>query len=410
MTGQNADLSIVGNLAKIVNIEPDYYRFEARFLDGRIGKFTGTNELNLSVGDVIIVGDRAVEIVAPDLWRESNNVSVVLRALEGSAVVEVGTMTKIVDVAPGVNVAVGNTVEYNDYEGILRVLSDTPVRSGGHELDLEEVRTQYLVRNDGEDLSFDDFGGYEDVKARALELIDTQLERRELFDKIGARPVRGILFSGLPGTGKTYLAKVIAQRAKADFYLVSGPEIVSKWVGDTEDTLRKIFKAAENSESGSAIIFFDEIDSIAERRSGNSHESSRRLVGQLLTQMDGFGESGKNIIVIAATNRADSLDPALTRPGRFDWEIEFDLPTLADRLSILKVHARKRDALTDLPLEDLAVLTAGWSAAELTAIWTEAGLLAAGDNRSILSGEDLAGAYERVAAKPRHAVSEEATR
>ena len=232
-------------------------------------------------------------------------------------------------------------------------------------------------------------------------MIETQFETRELLNEIGAQPVKGILFTGPPGTGKTYLAKIIAHVSNAEFYLVSGPSIVSKWVGDTEYTLRRIFESARKNESERAIIFFDEIDSIAERRSGDSHEASRRLVAQLLTLMDGFANEDKSIVVIAATNRAESLDPALLRPGRFDWEIEFTPPTLQDRREILKVGSRMVKTSDDLPIEDIASLTGGWSAADLKLLWTEAALLAAGDGRGQIAGEDLVQAYERVLLRPR---------
>ena len=149
---------------------------------------------------------------------------------------------------------------------------------------------------------------------------------------------------------------------------------------------------------------------IRDRRGGDSHEASRRLVAQLLTLMDGFDDEGKSVIVIAATNRVDALDPALTRPGRFDWEIEFGMPTLQDRFEILKVRANHLTTRGELPLEDLAALTEGWSAADLTAIWAEAALVAAGDGRAAISAEDLAAALERVASKPRRSNVQEAER
>ena len=268
------------------------------------------------------------------------------------------------------------------------------MRNGGH------VTAADLIEG------FEDFGGYPEVIARARELIETQLDRRASLEKIGARPVKGVLFTGPPGTGKTHLARIIAKVSQADFFLVSGPTVVSKWVGDSEDTLRKIFEAATDCER--AIVFFDEIDSIAERRTGDSHEASKRLVAQLLTLLDGFDGRGKNIVVIAATNRVESLDPALTRPGRFDWEIEFTDPTLADRLAILHVGARRLATRGELPFVDVAVLTEGWSAAELTAIWAEAALVAVADGRETICGDDMAQAYERVAARPRHPIKEKA--
>ncbi|WP_246877655.1 ATP-binding protein [Microbacterium maritypicum] len=355
---------------------------------------------------VIIVGEDGWRQVPDETWPEPNSVAVIRSVLEdGTVLVDNGVNLKPLHNEREIDVEVNNTVEYSDIEGVIRVVSSAPLRSSlSEQITIEDVRKEYLWSEKGLGSGFSDFGGYPDVKARARELIETQLERRKKLDKIKARPVKGVLFTGPPGTGKTHLARIIARESAAEFYLVSGPTVVSKWVGDTEDTLRKIFEAATTSESGRAIIFFDEIDSIAERRGGDSHESSRRLVAQLLTLMDGFDDKGKSVIVIAATNRAEALDPALLRPGRFDWEIQFGMPDLYDRLEILKVRAGKLTTTGELPLEDVASLTGGWSAAELTAIWTEAALVAAGDDRGAIAAEDLAAAYERVASKPRRSI------
>lgn len=302
------------------------------------------------------------------------------------------------------NVAINNTVAYDDIDGIVEVLSEEPLRSRDYGHDQVDVAKDYLVAASEKTAGFSAFGGYPHVIARARELIETQLDQRDSLEEIGARPVKGILFTGPPGTGKTHLARIIATESRASFFLVSGPSIVSKWVGDTEDTLRKIFEAAASSER--AIIFFDEIDSIAERRTGDSHEASKRLVAQLLTLLDGFDGRGRNVVVIAATNRIESLDPALTRPGRFDWEIEFGMPNLADRAEILEVGARQLKTVGQLPIREIAALTEGWAAAELSAIWAEAALLAAADQRRRIAAEDVAQAYERVAGRPRHEIKD----
>jgi transitional endoplasmic reticulum ATPase len=191
---------------------------------------------------------------------------------------------------------------------------------------------------------------------------------------------------------------VIAHESGASFYLISGPSIVSKWVGDSEQAIRRVFRAAAKKES--AIIFFDEIDSIAERRTEDSHEASRRLVAQLLTELDGFDQGSSNLIVIAATNRIESVDEALLRPGRFDWEIVFGMPTAGDRLEILQLGAGQTKTEGVLGLEVVAAASDGWSAARLASLWTEAALLAAGDGRSAIVDEDVAQAFERVARRP----------
>lgn len=403
MPETNGSSMTVGTLLRVLRADPETETVHFQLPDGRAGRASGmTNLQNAHRGDVLILGEQGWEQVPKDVWPEPNMIGIVRRLLnDETVVVDTEVRLRVVRNDSGLDLKAGNTVEYNELQGIVRIISDRPIRNGIFGNDTEDVAAQYLIDRAGGGPTFQDFGGYPHVIARARELIETQLERREELNKIGARPVKGILFTGAPGTGKTHLARIIAQESQADFYLVSGPSIVSMWVGDTEDILRKIFEAATASSCGRAIIFFDEIDSIAEKRTGDSHEASKRLVAQLLTLMDGFDDRAKGVVVIAATNRVDALDPALTRPGRFDWEIEFGLPTVTDRYEILQVRARQLRTVGELPLEDIAALTQNWSAADLTAIWTEAALVAAGDGRDKIAGEDVAQAFERVASRPR---------
>jgi transitional endoplasmic reticulum ATPase len=190
------------------------------------------------------------------------------------------------------------------------------------------------------------------------------------------------------------LGRIIAHQAKATFYLINGPEVISKYVGDSEKLIRAIFDDAELNQP--AVIFFDEIDSIAMQRSDESHEMSRRLVGQLLTLMDGFNKQ-TNIIVIATTNRPQDIDSALRRPGRFDWEIHFPLPSRDDREAILSVSSADLNVAPDLPHGIIADRTDGWSPAELTGIWRDAALLAVKDDRDVIITEDYFGGFERAA-------------
>ena len=334
------------------------------------------------------------------LWVEPTAVGVVRRVEpDGSVLLDTGSRIIAVRNELAVLVAVDNTVEFNDGEGVVRVVSQTPIRSGDFGLDTADIRREFLVPRTAGGARFEDFGGFPDVVARARELIETQINQRDRLRSIGARPVKGVLFAGPPGTGKTHLARIIAQEADSEFFLVNGPSIVSKWVGDTESTLRRLFAAAGDSASGRSIIFFDEVDSLAERRTSASHEFSKRLVAQLLTLMDGFDDEDRGVLVIAATNRPGNLDPAVTRPGRFDWIIEFGLPTLVDRIDILSAGSRGLQTETELPIADVAVLTEGWSAADLNAVWREAALLAVGDRRDLIAAEDVARAWERIAAQ-----------
>lgn len=399
---------LTGRALKVLSVDAENRSVYARGPDGLVTRFYVLHGALPREASVILLGPERWEYAPDDILVLTPAVATVRALLdEGRVLLDDGLTIKIVQNVQDLELGVRNAVEFNEVEGIIRVLSDTPIRSRDDSVENEDILNEYLVDTSGDGPTFGDFGGYPEVIARARELIETQLERRELLEAIGARPVKGILFTGPPGTGKTHLARIIAHESKADFFLVSGPSIVSKWVGDTEDTLRKIFDAAAVSSSGRAIVFFDEIDSIAERRSGESHEASKRLVAQLLTLMDGFSTKGGSVVVIAATNRVESLDPALTRPGRFDWEIEFGAPSLADRLAILRVQAAQLKTASWLPLEDVAVLTSGWSGADLNALWVEGALLAAGDTRASIEAEDLALAYERVSDRPRRSSASE---
>lgn len=372
-----------------------------RLTDGRTAWISGVEPGALTRNDTILSCKGEWFKVPSAVWPISYMTSVIREVLDdGTILGESGSALLALSNPNNLTVSPNSTVEIDGSSAIVRVLSKDAIRVRQHPADEEISAATFLVQPQGTGLSFQDFGGYPDVIGRAKELIETQLERAEQLRSIGARPVRGILFSGPPGTGKTHLARIIANQANANFYNISGPSIVSKWVGDSENMLRRIFEHAEVAPSGKSIIFFDEIDSIAESRSGDTNESSRKLVAQLLTLMDGFSNNGNTTIVIAATNRVDALDPALTRPGRFDWEIEFGLPTVQDRIEILRVGASRIKTSDNLPIFDVAIRTHNWSAARLTSIWTEAALIAAADKRSEIAGEDFAQAYERVARRP----------
>ncbi|EUB97534.1 Adenosinetriphosphatase [Rhizobium sp. CF080] len=392
----------VGVPVRVLAVDQESSSFHALYQNGNVAHINVIEEGRMpDEGQVILLGQNSYQPAPPNFFKVPNSTAVV-RCLQsdGSFFVEDGLGLKRVENHRELGVSVNNTVEFNDFEGVVSIVSERPIRPRELEIDPDDLRREYLVEKTGAGPRFEDFGGYPRVIARARELITTQFKNRDRLLTIGAKPIKGILFTGAPGTGKTYLARIIANETDADFYLISGPSIVSKWVGDTEATIRKLFEVATKSDKGRAIIFFDEIDSIAERRAEDSHEASKRLVGQLLTLMDGFNDD-QNIVVIASTNRVESLDPALTRPGRFDWEIEFGKPTLADRFAILQVGAKRLRVTDDLPLEDLAHQSHGWSAAELTALWSEAALVAASDGRDKINQEDIAMAFERVNSRPR---------
>lgn len=389
---------LVGRPGQVVWIEDDRLAFHVQLQGGAVARITSELPVVMALGDSVIVGEHAWQCVPNNIWQADSQIGIVRLIKKKTVLLETAIGLRKVRITKRQHRKLheGNTVEY-DGQGILGVVAEAPIRVRDFGAGPDAASAYRIDPADLADLTFDSFGGYKEVRDRAIELIETQLNRKELLDTIGARPIKGVIFTGPPGTGKTHLARVIAAMSDATFYLVSGPSIVSKWVGDSEETLRLIFEAATADDR--AIIFFDEIDSIAEHRSGDSHEASKRLVAQLLTLLDGFGQRG-NVVVIAATNRVDDVDDALLRPGRFDWEIEFGRPNQTDREEILQASGRNLRQAADLPLAAVAAQTDGWSAARLTSIWTEAALVAAEDGRDRIADEDVAAALERVSLRP----------
>jgi len=223
------------------------------------------------------------------------------------------------------------------------------------------------------EVRWSDIGGLEDVKQQLREAVEWPLKYPQLFEKMGIRPPKGILLYGPPGVGKTLLAKAAATESEANFIAVNGPEILSKWVGESEKAIREIFRRARMV--APVIIFFDEIDAIAPVRGHDVSGVTDRIVNQLLTEMDGI-KPLRGVVVIAATNRPDLVDPALLRPGRFDRVIYVPPPDKKARLEILKIHTRKIPLAEDVDLNKLAEMTEGYSGADLEALVREAVLIA----------------------------------
>lgn len=223
----------------------------------------------------------------------------------------------------------------------------------------------------GQQITYDDVGGLDEELKRIREMIELPLKHPELFDRLGIAAPRGVLLYGPPGTGKTLLAEAVANESGATLLSVRGPEIIGQYYGQSEERLRDIFKEA--SENAPSIVFLDEIDSIAPNRDSVHGEVERRVVAQLLTLMDGLKDRG-NVIVIGATNREDSIDPALRRPGRFDREIEIGVPGRRARHDILEVHLRDMPLTDDVDIDVLAGLTNGFVGADLAALCREAAM------------------------------------
>ncbi|WP_297470527.1 AAA family ATPase, partial [Thermococcus sp.] len=220
---------------------------------------------------------------------------------------------------------------------------------------------------------WDDIGGLEDVKQELREAVEWPLKYPEAFQGLGITPPKGILLYGPPGTGKTLLAKAVANESQANFIAIKGPEVLSKWVGESEKNIREIFRKAR--QAAPTVIFIDEIDAIAPRRGTDVNRVTDRLINQLLTEMDGIQENS-GVVVIGATNRPDIIDPALLRPGRFDRLILVPAPDEKARLEIFKVHTRKVPLAEDVSLEELAKRTEGYTGADIAAVVREAAMLA----------------------------------
>ena len=220
-------------------------------------------------------------------------------------------------------------------------------------------------------ITYDELGGLKNEVQKIREMVELPMRHPELFDKIGVEAPKGVLLYGPPGTGKTLLAKAVAGETNANFTSISGPEIMGKHYGESEERIREIFTQAE--ENSPSIIFIDEIDSIAPKRDEVSGELQKRIVSQLLTLMDGMKSRGK-VVVIAATNRPDSIDPALRRPGRFDREIEIGIPDVEGRFDILSIHTRGMPIDEKVDLKQISKITHGFVGADLEVLAKEAAM------------------------------------
>ncbi len=246
--------------------------------------------------------------------------------------------------------------------GILKITDNTEIKILKKAVDIAEDATGGIT--------YEDIGGLQEEVKKVREMIELPLKKPQIFKKLGIDPPKGVLLYGSPGTGKTLLAKAVASEAGANFYSIAGPEVMSKFYGESEENVRKIFKEAQ--ENAPSIIFIDEIDALAPKRE-NSGEVERRVVAQLLSLMDGLKGRGQ-VIVIAATNIVNAIDPALRRGGRFDREIEIGVPSREGRKEVLQIHTRNMPLAKDVSLSHVADMTHGYVGADLSALCKEAAM------------------------------------
>jgi len=269
----------------------------------------------------------------------------------------------------------------------VEVLNDLEVKMDDFTGAFREMQPSTLreVLVESPNVKWEDIGGLDEPKQELMESVEWPLRYGLLYRHMSAKPPKGILLYGPPGTGKTLLAKAVATESQANFISVKGPEFLSKWVGESEKAVRETFRKAR--QAAPCVVFLDEIDAIAPVR-GTSHDSgvTERVISQLLTEMDGL-ESLHNVIVIAATNRPDIIDPALLRPGRFDRMVHIGPPDLEARKEILKIHTKGKPVDEDVDLAKLAAKMGNFTGAEIAAVCNEAVMLAIRDY--VLEGEDL---------------------
>ena len=270
---------------------------------------------------------------------------------------------------------------------------------GGNKQSFDFGKSKAKLDDTGGKINFKDVAGLKEEKEEVAELIDF-LKSPKKFQKLGARIPKGVLLVGPPGTGKTLLAKAVAGEAKVPFYYISGSDFVELFVGVGASRVRDMFKQAK--QSAPCLIFIDEIDAVGRQRGtglGGGHDEREQTLNQLLTEMDGFG-ANEGIIIIAATNRADVLDPALLRPGRFDRQVTVNLPDVRERKEILGVHAKNKVLDEKVSLKAISERTSGFSGADLENLLNEAALLAVRRNKNSIGMSEIDEASDRVIAGP----------
>ena len=322
----------------------------------------GRNNSGIAIGDTISV--RKIKAVAAE--------KVVVAPLEAIPPIDERYLADALESVPLIK---GDNVMVPYFGGRLtfQVIGVTPAADAV----LVTQKTVFHIAEKGETLrgvpqvTYEDIGGLTDEIKKVREMIELPLRHPEIFEKLGIEAPKGVLLYGPPGTGKTLLAKAVANESNAHFISISGPEIMSKFYGESEARLREIFKEAR--EKAPSIIFVDEIDSIAPKREEVTGEVERRVVSQMLSLMDGLEARGK-VIVISATNRPNAIDPALRRPGRFDREIEIKVPDKKGRKDILAIHSRNMPLLDDVDIDKISAISHGYVGADLEYLCKEAAM------------------------------------
>ncbi|MHA2363136.1 MAG: CDC48 family AAA ATPase [Candidatus Hodarchaeales archaeon] len=335
--------------------------------------------------------DREIYTNIPDQLERFEILQIHSRRMPGIEKIDIQKLSQITHGFVGADLAaLAREAAMNSLREILPLLNMEKENIKSNEIERLEIKERHFINAMKEiqptairevfvekpNISWEMVGGLNELKLNLIEMIEWPLKKKEALARLGISPPRGILLCGPPGTGKTLLAKAVATNSEANFLIIKGPELLSKWVGETERSLREIFQKARMASP--SIIFFDEIDAIAQDRTtrfDNQSSVSQSLLSQLLTEFDSI-ESVQNVVILAATNRPDLLDLALLRPGRFDRILYINPPDLNERLEIFKIHTSKMPLASDVILADLAQLTEYFTGAEIESLCREAGMVA----------------------------------
>src|SRR6056297_2410868 len=344
-------------------------------IDGQLRQEAGVGiDDSVGVEKADVKPATSVTVALPQNLRVRGNVGPMIRNnLSGQAVTQGQTVP--------VSFGLGPLSSMSGQKIPLRIAETAPsgtvVVTDSTEIQVSEKPAEQIREGEGAaspespDVTYEDIGGLDDELEQVREMIELPMRHPELFQQLGIEPPKGVLLHGPPGTGKTLMAKAVANEIDAYFTTISGPEIMSKYYGESEEQLREVFEEAE--EQAPAIVFIDEIDSIAPKRGETQGDVERGVVAQLLSLMDGLEERGQ-VIVIGATNRVDAIDPALRRPGRFDREIEIGVPDREGRLEILQVHTRGMPMADQIDLDSYAENTHGFVGADLASLTKESAM------------------------------------
>ncbi|WP_255167497.1 CDC48 family AAA ATPase [Natrononativus amylolyticus] len=377
---ENGDYILIqgkGDAQTVARVWPGYPEDEGRTvirIDGRLRQ-----EANVGIDDRVTVeaadvsAASSVTVALPQNLRIRGDIGPLVRdKLSGQAVTEGQTVPFSLSFGPMASSgqSVPLKIASTQPSGMVVITDSTSIQIS--ETPAEQISAGPGGSTEGvPNVTYEDIGGLDDELDQVREMIELPMRHPELFQQLGIEPPKGVLLHGPPGTGKTLMAKAVANEIDADFQTISGPEIMSKYYGESEEQLREVFEEAE--ENAPAIVFIDELDSIAAKREDAGGDVERRVVAQLLSLMDGLEERGR-VTVIAATNRVDAIDPALRRGGRFDREIEIGVPDKEGRKEILQVHTRGMPLSDSVNLEQYAENTHGFVGADLESLARESAM------------------------------------